>query len=211
MHWNEKSLPGTETRLVLGDEDDGWRQPGWSWSHCWAAATANTCSRWLRGCKSVMAARAEDDSHVVAGAGRLGCWEALMKITGEGKGKGECKRKRASVAAARSLFVFTHAGISQQRRVPSPGARALCFSWFLTEWKSFLLVVRRSLFAHFCWYLLLSASSHFSWSSSSHLCVFFFLVFTIVWEVEDERRRGRFSCLGTEKGKELRTQCCPIN
>jgi hypothetical protein len=162
-----------------------------TWYRDEAAATANTCSRWLRGCKSVMAARAEDDSHVVAGAGRLGCWEALMKITGEGKG--ECKRKRASVAAARSLFVFTHASISQQRRVPSPGARALCFSWFLTEWTSFLLVVRRSLFAHFCWYLLLSASSHFSWSSSSHLCVFFFLVFTIVWEVEDERPRGRFS------------------
>ena len=130
MHSDEKSLPGAETRLVLGDEDDGWRQPGWSWSHCWSAAAANTSLRWLRGCKSVMAAGAEDDSAVVAGAGRLGYWEALVKLPGEGKG--ECKRKSAPVAAARSLFIFTHVGLTQHCRVPSPGARALCFSWFLT-------------------------------------------------------------------------------
>ena len=36
---------GAGMKLVLGDEAGGWRRPGWNnWSHCWAAASANTCS-----------------------------------------------------------------------------------------------------------------------------------------------------------------------
>jgi len=109
-----------------------------------------------------MAAEAEDDAAVVAGAGRLGCWEASVTLAGEGKG--ECRRKRALCHSTKvPVRLHSHRPLTATK-CSFPWCKNSLLLLILIEQASFLLVVRRkSLLACICWHLLSFASSHFSW------------------------------------------------